>query len=175
MLPWNEFVMLPKGRAAAEHLHGRLGAGCRKAGRSLARSRSTRSGTERIGFEEANLARLIDSPVQMGEYLERVELSGSAPYPQLRHSISIAADSAAALVLPQDFAADYSRLVAQAGMLFGTRMYRHYTWLLTLSDHVAHFGLEHHESSDDRTLREHVLGRAAARGARGAAGARVRA
>lgn len=87
----------------------------------------------------------------MGEYLERVELSGSAPYPQLRHSISIAADSAAALVLPQNFAADYSRLVAQAGMLFGTRMYRHYTWLLTLSDHVAHFGLEHHESSDDRT------------------------
>jgi predicted metalloprotease with PDZ domain len=35
-------------------------------------------------------------------------------------------------------------------MLFGTRMYRHYTWILTLSDHVAHFGLEHHESSDDR-------------------------
>jgi len=30
-------------------------------------------------------------------------------------------------------------------------MYRHYTWLLSLSDHVAHFGLEHHESSDDRT------------------------
>ena len=29
-------------------------------------------------------------------------------------------------------------------------MYRHYTWLLTLSDHVAHFGLEHHESSDNR-------------------------
>jgi predicted metalloprotease with PDZ domain len=30
-------------------------------------------------------------------------------------------------------------------------VYRHYTWLLTLSDHTAHFGLEHHESSDDRT------------------------
>ena len=53
--------------------------------------------------------------------------------------------------MPDDFAAAYGRLVAQAGMLFGTRMYRHYTWILTLSDHVAHFGLEHHESSDDRT------------------------
>ena len=53
--------------------------------------------------------------------------------------------------MPDDFAAGYGRLVAQAGMLFGTRMYRHYTWILTLSDHVAHFGLEHHESSDDRT------------------------
>jgi len=29
-------------------------------------------------------------------------------------------------------------------------MYRHYTWLLSLSDDIAHFGLEHHESSDDR-------------------------
>jgi predicted metalloprotease with PDZ domain len=150
VLPWNEFVMLPKGRAASDistdasvQVPQGWQVACALAQHPL--------GGERIGFEEANLARLIDSPVQMGEYLERVELSGSEPYPQLGHSISIAADSAAALVLPQNFAADYSRLVAQAGMLFGTRMYRHYTWLLTLSDHVQHFGLEHHESSDDRT------------------------
>jgi hypothetical protein len=31
------------------------------------------------------------------------------------------------------------------------RHYRGYHFLYTLSDHVAHFGLEHHESSDDRT------------------------
>ena len=34
--------------------------------------------------------------------------------------------------------------------VFGANHYRHYDWLLTLSDNVAHFGLEHHESSDDR-------------------------
>src|SRR6185369_15520872 len=34
--------------------------------------------------------------------------------------------------------------------LFGPRHYRSYHFLLTLSDHVASFGLEHHESSDDR-------------------------
>ncbi|MGH9358219.1 MAG: M61 family metallopeptidase, partial [Terriglobia bacterium] len=34
--------------------------------------------------------------------------------------------------------------------LFGTRHYRDYHFLLTLSDHVAHFGLEHHESDDSR-------------------------
>ena len=60
------------------------------------------------------------------------------------------ADSAAALMAPDDFAQGYSRLVAENGALFGSRMYRHYTWLLSLSDHIAHFGLEHHESSDDR-------------------------
>jgi predicted metalloprotease with PDZ domain len=150
VLPWNEFVMLPGGRDAADistsasvEVPQGWQVACALAQRPLAGGG--------IGFEEASLARLIDSPVQMGEYLERVALTGSNPLPQLSHSISIAADSAAALALPQNFAADYSRLVAQAGALFGTRMYRHYTWLLTLSDHVAHFGLEHHESSDDRT------------------------
>src|SRR5262249_14248883 len=42
------------------------------------------------------------------------------------------------------------RLVAETGALFGARHYREYHFLLTLSDHTAHFGLEHHESSDDR-------------------------
>jgi predicted metalloprotease with PDZ domain len=60
------------------------------------------------------------------------------------------ADGAAALALPDDFAAGYARLVAEAGALFGSRPYRSYTWIVSLSDHVAHFGLEHHESSDDR-------------------------
>jgi predicted metalloprotease with PDZ domain len=40
--------------------------------------------------------------------------------------------------------------------LFGSRHYRGYHFLFTLSDHVAHFGLEHHESSDDR-LAERTL------------------
>jgi len=40
--------------------------------------------------------------------------------------------------------------VAEANALFGAHHYRDYHFLLTLSDHVAHFGLEHHESSDDR-------------------------
>jgi len=40
--------------------------------------------------------------------------------------------------------------VEEANKLFGAHHYRDYHFLLTLSDHVAHFGLEHHESSDDR-------------------------
>jgi len=41
--------------------------------------------------------------------------------------------------------------VAEAGALFGARHYRTYHFLLSLSEHVAHFGLEHHESNDSRT------------------------
>jgi len=49
-----------------------------------------------------------------------------------------------------------TNLVAESGKLFGARHYRDYHFLLTLSDHVAHFGLEHHESNDSR-LPERVL------------------
>src|SRR5260370_27808276 len=87
----------------------------------------------------------------MGLYAKLIELKGSEPHADLTQRLSIMADSAAALALPDGLAQGYSRLVAESGALFGSRMYRHYTWLLSLSDHIAHFGLEHHESSDDRT------------------------
>ena len=47
--------------------------------------------------------------------------------------------------------AGYRKLIAETGALFGSRHYRDYHFLLTLSDNTAHFGLEHHESSDDRS------------------------
>ncbi|HKD54345.1 MAG TPA: hypothetical protein VKB72_08985 [Steroidobacteraceae bacterium] len=166
VLPWNEFVLLPKGRdAGAITTEASVLAPPEWQLSCALALRPHPDGS--AALEPASLARLIDSPVQMGRYLKRIELPGSPPLAELSHTISLAADSAAALAVPDDFATGYGRLVAQAGALFGTRMYRHYTWLLTLSDHVAHFGLEHHESSDDRTaenalseapLREGVAG-----------------
>ena len=47
--------------------------------------------------------------------------------------------------------------MAETGALFGARHYRAYHFLLTLSDHVAHFGLEHHESSDDREAEKYLI------------------
>ena len=38
----------------------------------------------------------------------------------------------------------------QTNALFGAQHYRDYHFLYSLSDHVAHFGLEHHESNDSR-------------------------
>jgi predicted metalloprotease with PDZ domain len=149
VISWNQFVLLPKGRDAAT-LSTEVSLLAPPQWQLRSSLALMPQGDGSVRLEEANLARLIDSPVQMGRFTKLVELPGSAPLPELRHAISIAADSEAALSLPDDFATSYGRLVAQAGMLFGTRMYRHYTWLLTLSDHVAHFGLEHHESSDDR-------------------------
>ena len=63
----------------------------------------------------------------------------------------MAADSDRALEASPELIGHFKDLVKEAGALFGAHHYRSYHFLYTLSDHVAHFGLEHHESSDDRT------------------------
>ena len=51
----------------------------------------------------------------------------------------------------------YGKLVREAGALYRSRHYETYHFLLTLSDSVAHFGLEHHQSSDDRVEARNFL------------------
>ena len=99
-----------------------------------------------IHFAPTSLTMLVDGPVITGEYLKVVPLStGEQPA-----EIDVAADSPAALEAPPQVWEHFRQLVEQAWTLFGARHYRDYHFLLTLSDHVAHFGLEHHESNDSR-------------------------
>ena len=102
-----------------------------------------------IDFAPVPLNTLVDSPVLAGRYFRKIELTpGEKPI----HEMDIAADGPAALAMTSQTERDFRNLVAQTGPLFGyVRHYRDYHFLLTLSDQVAHFGLEHHESSDDRT------------------------
>ncbi|MGH9469533.1 MAG: M61 family peptidase, partial [Terriglobia bacterium] len=101
-----------------------------------------------IHFKPVSLNRLVDSPVIAGQYLRVVDVT--PPGEPIHHEMDIAADSEAALRFPAGVQRHYTNLVAETGALFGTRHYRDYHFLLTLSNHVAHFGLEHHESDDSR-------------------------
>jgi predicted metalloprotease with PDZ domain len=107
-----------------------------------------------INFENVPLTTLVDSPVLAGAHFREIPLSPEGP---IQHYIDIASDSEAALAMPQPTIDAYKRLVAETGALFGARHYRDYHFLLTLSDHTAHFGLEHHESSDDRTYERTMI------------------
>jgi predicted metalloprotease with PDZ domain len=103
------------------------------------------NGPRQIIFQNVSLTTLVDSPVQAGEYLRVVPLAENP-----RQELDIAADSAAALNTPEEVLEPYKVLTEQALKLFGARHFRDYHFLYTLSDHVAHFGLEHHESNDSR-------------------------
>ncbi|MEO8378712.1 MAG: M61 family peptidase [Acidobacteriota bacterium] len=150
VLAWNTLLLFPPGKDASQVMvEGSI---------RLPEGWSSASALKRNGgsYERASLMTYIDSPVIMGRYLKTVDIpNGNAP----PHRIDIVADSHAALETPDTFAADYGRLVSEAGAAFGAYHFRKYDWLLTLSDHVAHFGLEHHESSDDR-MEENVLSEA---------------
>ena len=95
------------------------------------------------------LNRLVDSPVIAGQYYRAVDIT--PPGEPIHHEIDMVADSAEALNMTPEQQKKFTNLVAESGKLFGSRHYRDYHFLLTLSDHVAHFGLEHHESNDSRT------------------------
>ena len=102
--------------------------------------------SQEIKFAPASLTRLVDSPTIAGEFLRVVPLAEN-PHQEM----DIAADSAAALNAPDSILNNYKNLTDQAFKLFGARHFRDYHFIYSLSDHVAHFGLEHHESNDSRS------------------------
>jgi predicted metalloprotease with PDZ domain len=99
-------------------------------------------------FRPVTLTRLVDSPVLAGEHLKTIVLDERADGGRV--VLDMAADNPEALAIPPEMEAAYKGLVAEADALFGARHFVSYHFLLTISDQVAHFGLEHHESSDNR-------------------------
>ncbi|MGA2858278.1 MAG: M61 family peptidase [Candidatus Sulfotelmatobacter sp.] len=102
----------------------------------------------RLSFKPISLDLLVDSPVIAGEFYRTIDLT--PPGEAIHHEIDMVADSEGALNMSPESQKGMTNLVAESGKLFGARHYRDYHFLLALSDHVAHFGLEHHESNDSR-------------------------
>jgi predicted metalloprotease with PDZ domain len=145
VLSWNTVLLYPEGWTSDELTYQaslRLPDGW-KFGTPL--PVASQSGAE-LKFNPVSLTMLVDSPVIAGEYLRVVPLSENP-----RQEMDIAADSPADLDAPQDELDHYKALTDQALKLFGAQHFRDYHFIYSLSDHVAHFGLEHHESNDSRS------------------------
>jgi predicted metalloprotease with PDZ domain len=155
IVSWNQLLLYPKGWKTDDLTYEasiRLPPGW-DFGTSLPVAADERMGMQReIDFAPVSLTTLVDSPILTAQYLKVVPLThDKAPV-----EMDIAADSAAALDAPPEVWDQYKSLVQQAYSLFGAHHYRDYHFLYTLSDFVAHFGLEHHESDDSR-VEEHGL------------------
>ena len=105
-----------------------------------------------LRFMPVSLTTLVDSPVIAGEYLKAIPIDTSSRPVE----VDLVADSAGALDAPNDLINKWKRLVQESDALFGARHYNNYHFLLTLSDRVAHFGLEHHQSNDSRVAENSV-------------------
>jgi predicted metalloprotease with PDZ domain len=146
VVSWNEVALYPAGTPAAEVKFTpsvKVPEGW-KLGTAL-----TTSGVEGATsqFETVSLETLVDSPVLAGRFFKEIPL---APEISPKHFLDMAGDGPEDLNLSADEIAAYSNLVKETGALYKSRHYNHYNFLFTLSDSVAHFGLEHHQSSDDR-------------------------
>jgi predicted metalloprotease with PDZ domain len=146
IISWNELVLYPAGRPAADinvqaavklPPDWQYGTALTKTGES--------NGT--IQFEAVSLEQLVDSPLLAGKYFKEFPL---APEVTPKNYLDLAADGPEDLRIKSETLDAYSNLVREAGALYQSRHYNSYHFLVTLSDQVAHFGLEHHQSSDDR-------------------------
>jgi len=153
VLDWNQVLFYPQG-APAESLTVkatlRVPEGW-KFGTALPVERA--AGSE-IVFRPASLVTLVDSPVLTGEYLRIIPL---APDVTPKHELDLAADSPEALEIEPSRIAALERLVREEIAQFGATHYREYHFLYALSDQMSFSGLEHHESSDNRSPERSLL------------------
>lgn len=98
-------------------------------------------------FRAVPLNELVDSPLLAGRFFREIPL---APEVTPKHFLDLAGDGPEDLKVSPEKVSAFSNLVREAGALYKSHHYTSYHFLLTLSDSVSHFGLEHHQSSDDR-------------------------
>ena len=97
-----------------------------------------------ITFAPVSLNTLADSPLIAGEHLRTIPLKTGSNPPAFFHVVS---ESPSALELGPDVIALYSRMVREAGALFGACHYSEFHFLVTCSDDLGLLGLEHLSSS----------------------------
>ena len=105
------------------------------------------AGSSPTTFKTVSLEQLVDSPVLAGRWFREIAL---APEITPKHYLDLAGDGPEDVLLSQEHIENFNNLIRQTGYLYRSRHYSAYHFLVTLSDQVAHFGLEHHQSSDDR-------------------------
>jgi predicted metalloprotease with PDZ domain len=151
LILWNKLLLYPSGMQSDDLQYSarlRLPAGW-EFGTSLPRVSTSADTTQ---FAQVSLTTLIDSPVLAGRHFKTVELGGTpAVY------LHLAADSAAALDMSAATTAQYRKLVQEAAALFGATHYNEYHFLWTLSDQIGFEGIEHHQSSDNRSSERSLI------------------
>ncbi|WP_165251298.1 M61 family metallopeptidase [Paludisphaera soli] len=140
---WSTCILYPEGATAAETivaLSARLPEGWKHA--TALKAKSNEGGLVR--FEPVSLVELIDSPLIGGTHLKTTKLD-VGPYPPAFFHVT--SENPEALELSPETIGKYSRVVREAGALFGSFHYDDFQFLTTLSDELGYLGLEHLASS----------------------------
>ena len=146
MISWNEVMLWPQ-VASAKDVQVTPSVILPTGWKFATALTTTSTGGTTTHFATVPLNELVDSPVLSGRYFREIPL---APEISPQHYLDLAADGPEDLEVPAQMLAGFNDLVRQASALYQSHHYGSYHFLMTLSDQVAHFGLEHHQSNDDR-------------------------
>jgi predicted metalloprotease with PDZ domain len=97
-----------------------------------------------LTFAPVSLTDLADCPLIAGQHLRTIPLSTGSYPPAFLH---LASESPGVLEMGPKVIDLYSRVVREAGALFGACHYPEYHFLVTCSDDLGYLGLEHLTSS----------------------------
>ena len=145
---WNQLLLYPAGVQSDELQYAarlKLPAGWS----AMTALPKTGTGTDVIQFRPVSLTTLIDSPVLCGVHVRTIELGGSPAA-----FLHLAADSETALAMTEATQGQLRKLRTGSQRALRCDPLENFLW--TLSDRIAYEGIEHHESSDNRTA-ERVL------------------
>ena len=146
-LEWNQVLLYPAG-AASKDITFQPSVKLPEGWHYATALETASSDAEGAHFKAVSLENLVDSPLIAGSHFRRVDLSPD----KVPVHLNLVADTEEDLDMSATQIQGMKNLVKQAYALFGSHHYGHYDFLLTLSDNTGHFGLEHHQSSDDRSF-----------------------
>ncbi len=110
--------------------------------------RDPQTGGDRTTFALTPLNMLVDSQLDMAKYVHKWTLyKGDDTYVELDAFAARPQD----LDIKKDVIDAYKRVPAEAFALYGSHHFADYHALLTLDDSIGFQGIEHHQSSDDRS------------------------
>lgn len=101
-----------------------------------------------VRFKQVDFDTLIDSPILAGKYYKRFDLDPGSDRPVY---IDAVADRASELEAKPEIIEKHREMVRQSYKLYGSKHFKHYHFLLSISERYARIGLEHHQSSEDGT------------------------
>jgi predicted metalloprotease with PDZ domain len=145
ILEWNQLLLYPAG-AHSDDLPYQASVRLPGGWKFATALKTLNVSADGAQFAPVSLTTLVDSTLLAGRYFRDIPLGGAPAV-----SLHVAADTPVALNMSPDTQAHYRRLVGEAAALFGAGHYDHYEFLWALTDQIMPDGLEHHESSDNRS------------------------
>jgi len=145
MLPWQKVALYPAGwfirnipvRAELTYPEGF----------QFATSLETADATaNRVSFKAASFEDLVDAPVYAGRHVRRIDLTAA---PAIPVRLNLFGDSEDALQLPVELVDKFRAMASAVPRLFNSQHYRHFDFLMSLSDvMLSGGGVEHQESTE---------------------------